>query len=359
MLCVALVICISEFRASNTWSDTLSRLSAFPHEYASVAKADSGKALGAEWFQAGKKQAALVAKWFQRAGTLGDFNDATNKGIGGIQLACPDSGIARVVGMRRATIMLLESSRTPGRDFPIGYCLALFQQRGAKIDSQILETGEGPWECALPVYAAAVGNRIFISGERYWAGNGPSAVVNIYQRSKNSWKKSKSVEAEFESWVPPRLVLSRDKKRVVPVQVNSRTYPTNLDCCHATANLAYAERWSFASVKPAIVWKRKRNTAFNALDSLYGNLKRGDRRGVRFYSASKRIANRILALRPRITTGGASVSYPDSLSSNEGTVIGLENLRTTFHFGVRHGRWVVVRLASIEECDGRWAHKLE
>jgi hypothetical protein len=262
-------------------------------------------------------------------------------------------GVVPVVGAKDGAAVFLHHTTEKPTYEPDDTVLAVFLHEGSRMRGYILERFTGDegtrFQSVSPTHAALAGDRLLVSGLYRWFSNGAQVAVQSYARTANGWSPMAEKIAEFESWNPPRLEISPDGKSVLPVLFESRTYPKHLDACHATAELTYVEQWEFPGGRPKLAWKRLRDTPYNVLDRLYAAIESKDVRAIRRRSASRLVRQGLVALHARALRGRPAVEFPNSYSFGDATVLGIENLQTTFHFGRRHGRWMVVRLGPARE----------
>lgn len=275
----------------------------------------------------------------------------THKDVPGLWV-WPEEGVLPVAGASGATYALISwGSMDQIKDAPDDSWRILFRpvhrrRRRSAMVAEFVDRGT-----VLPRYVALTGRTLAVSGlEDYWT-NEAHVALECYRKDNGGWQDCGTKIAECESWDPPPLRLAGNGRTILPVRFSSRTYPERLSACHATADLTYEEEWAIRSGKPKFVWRRLRDTPFNTLDRLYDAICESDTSTIRRHSLNPSLARRIGALHSRTYVGTPEIRFPNSVSDPEGRVIGVENLRTTFHFARRRGRWVVTRLGPASESE--------
>jgi hypothetical protein len=225
----------------------------------------------------------------------------------------------------------------------------VYLRNGRKIVGQYVAKAAWEYDMIYPRWAVLCKDKLIISGSNGWFGNGPQTEVRSYQQKGRSWQFLAKKTASFESWGSSPLQLSKDKSQVLPITIDSRTYPKHLDACHATAHCSYTEKWKFVDGRPKLMWKKLRDTPYNLLDKLYGAIENNDATFIRKSSLNQAIYNKLLALKPH--KGSPQIEFPHSICDGDSKVIGLTNLRSTFYFKRYHGRWVVWKIGPISDSQ--------
>lgn len=252
-------------------------------------------------------------------------------------------------GTSDGAIALITARISPDKWDNVG-CLALLRKAGQEWKAEVIAANSDVYDLIWPQDALIHGGRLWIGGEMGWPGNASVEAAWAYQKSDDSWSRFGAIQSAYQTESSVRLVLDAKNSCPAPVKVVSRTYPKNLDACHATACLAYEERWAFPNGKPTLVWRRRADTAYNALDSLYGAYTDRDAKRVRSLCATEGLAKRILSLKEG-TTRYPDTSFPPPYVRIHASKIGINSLHTWFHFARRGSRWVVVKLSPLKESD--------
>jgi hypothetical protein len=259
-------------------------------------------------------------------------------------------GLVNVGGKSKGIAVLLVRGYSCDEFYNYESALVLFLTQGGKVVPEVVEVfAESFYESYLPENAVITNDKLFVSGLDYWRGNGPRAAVYVYKQSKNGWRKTDSIHANYESWGTSGLKLSKSGKTIQPVRVISRAYPKNMNASHADAQLSYEEQWSFPNGIPKLDWKNERDTPFNALDKLYFAITKGDEKFIRRYSSNENIAKQLISLKKNARIGYSFIEFPDSICWADSKIIGLQDLDVWFYFERKNNRWVVSRLKPLSE----------
>lgn len=289
-----------------------------------------------------------ITRWLAANGVQAKYDDKRRRQTPGLFAA--ETGI-RVKGANGFVVLLGQAVTGkegwwygPGR-------LVFVHLVGGKVRADLLpfvkhsaeSDMEGTELCAqtLPQDAIYYKGTLSIGGLQAWTGNGARTSMEWYRYSNSDWQLKGRLVTEDECW-GAETTLGIRNGRLQPVDLVSRTYPPHLSSCHATACFSHRERWLFSGNAWKLVGKRRRNTAFNTLDKLYVAITRGDRKTIQAYSSDVKVATHLAALRRRANEE-PRVDFP-TVNSIEGTVIGLANLKSMFHFRLKNNRWVVSRI---------------
>jgi hypothetical protein len=312
------------------WADALDKLA--PHMAGFKASAD-----------APRRNTQRLQKLIDKL-HLGPRTDPkTKKPVHGLYLNW-DEGVFPVAGVPDATFALITWGSTAGSG------------GGGFFSSNVFRKVRGKWTCdcvgddheVFPRHVLLTGNTLVVSGLADWMSNGANVAVRSYRLRDGMWVPVATAIAEYESWDPPKLRLAKNGRDILPVRIQSRTYPRFMSACHATAHLTYEEEWRFVAGRPKAAWKKLRHTPYNVLDRLYDAIRRRDAGEIGRRSLNGTIAKRLLALYRRSRSGEPDVLFPRSYSYGEAKVLCIKNLQTVFHFGRHNGHWVVTRLEPLE-----------
>lgn len=234
------------------------------------------------------------------------------------------------------------------KEDPYGSVLAYFANQSGKMQGYCLRPNNGSdaWEvygAGRPDYACRSGEYLVASGLEGWYSNAPSACAEVFRLVDGNWKSASRIESEFQCEVAPRLSLGKDGVvQIAPVL--STTYPKSLNACHATAQLAYEEKWTVSGGEIQTAYKRLRMTPYNQLEKLYEALVRGDEKLIHGLCTNGVVAKEVMALKPQVAKGSPDTSFPNGNCSTDSKQIGIDNLRTWFYFVLKDGKWVVERI---------------
>lgn len=337
MIPALFLLAISQVSQLDNWQQAIDRIAPFMSDF-KVEKDND---------RMNKAFAQIVAKVGQKAW----FDKEAKKQHPGLYLF-PYGGAIPVSGAGGGTMAWICRVNQTDSEDAYGSVLAYFAKERGKMRGWSLRqnTGANPWAVygdGRPDHACRPGEYLVASGMEGWTSNFPSAYAEVFHIVDGNWVSVSRLESEYQAEEAPQLSLSKDGAIVI-APVLSTTYPKHLSACHATAQLAYEEKWTISSGQLKLVYKRLRMTPYNQLEKLYDALYRGDEKLIQGLCVNSDIAKEVVALKPRTAKGSPDTSFPNGNCSTDSKQIGVDNLRTWFHFTRRNGRWVVAKLMPYE-----------
>jgi|GEM_PF-5588614 len=304
------------FLATSTptnWQPILDRLAARTAEYRHLMT--GGKATGKR-----------AQKWIDSSGIS-------------VQVAGDGATVAKHPG---ALIVLLKRA---GLSDPC--CLALFQTDGAKVRSTILEEQSFFFGSCIPDNAAKVGPNLVVSGLRHFRDRPAMAVVYSFAPSAGKWRQTGKAATGFRTEGAVRLRFDK-AGQLQPVDAFNLTTPPHIQANFGDSFYMIQHRWTFANGVVKEAWARPADTPYTHLDTLMGYLDKGDAEGVRKLCRDDQVFKSIWALRSRIDDGTRHAVVPGDADPNKSKTLGLDNLRTYFHFTRYQGHWVISSLSPLD-----------
>ncbi len=333
MIPALFLLAISQDSQLDNWQQTIDKIAPYMSDF-KVEKDNE---------RMNKAFAQIVAKVGQKAW----FDTKEKKQHPGLYLF-PFGGVIRALGEGGGTMAWICRVNLTNDEDTYGSVLAYFAKEQGKMRGYCLRpnNGSGTWAVygtGRPEHLCRSGRYLVASGIEGWYSNAPSAYAEVFRLENGAWKSVSRLESEYQCEEAPKLSLRKDGV-VAIAPVLSTTYPKSLNACHATAQLAYEEKWTIANGQLNTVYKRQRMTPYNQLEKLYGALREGNAKLVESLCATSAVAKEVMALKLRTAKGSPDTSFPNDNCSTDSKQIGIDNLRTWFYFVLHKGEWVVERI---------------
>jgi hypothetical protein len=135
-----------------------------------------------------------------------------------------------------------------------------------------------------------VGSRLYVA-EAYAFGNSPQAHIEVFERSRKSWKLVEEKVSAGESW-RAHFVRSKGNPSYVRALATTRVCPRFLDSSHVGPYLQVLEAWRIGSDSIKVLPPKRTENALAALDDLFGAARFQSRDRFRQLCVSSNVAKR-------------------------------------------------------------------
>jgi hypothetical protein len=122
-----------------------------------------------------------------------------------------------------------------------------------------------------------------------------------------------------------------------------------MNAVHSTAQRTWSQRWQIVDGRPKRLWEKVDDTPYNVLDELYGAIRKLDRKFLLKRSLNRSIYRRLISFNQRVNPKAQQICFPHSYCDGNSKIIGLSDLKASFHFKRYHGRWVVWKIGPLSE----------